>query len=74
MHWCHLGGQIAQQYITIPVSLNMGAQPIQILANPPILTAANISGLQQLAMLPGLPTQEQVSDEYVIYLILEFIS
>lgn len=38
-----------QQYITIPVSLGMGsAQPIQILANPPIM-----AGLQQFAMIPG---------------------
>ena len=38
-----------QQYITIPVSLGMGsAQPIQILANPPIM-----AGLQQFTMIPS---------------------
>ena len=43
------GNPMPQQYITIPVSLGMGsAQPIQILANPPIM-----AGLQQFTMIPS---------------------
>lgn len=48
---------MAQQYITLPVSLGMnssggGAAPsIQILANPPIIAAANLAGLQPFTMI-----------------------
>lgn len=49
LYLSYTGNPMAQQYITIPVSLGMGsAQPIQILANPPIM-----AGLQQFAMIPS---------------------
>ncbi|XP_067951264.1 POU domain, class 6, transcription factor 1-like [Watersipora subatra] len=54
------GNQIPQQYITLPtVSLGVGAHAagpsIQILPNPPIIAAANLTGLQPFTIMPNQP-------------------
>ena len=53
-----------QQYITLPaVSLGVGshaaAPSIQILANPPIIAAANLTGLQPFTLIPNQPTVQE---------------